>query len=124
MNERIDALARKIEHDADFLASALAAYARAENLCDEDLALRLGCTSEQLGPIRLCRTPRPTPLQFQHDVDRIATAFQIQSDVIAEAVRLADALAALAHLNGGAGYLMAARDRDHSDVNDDTEEEP
>jgi hypothetical protein len=119
MSDRVEALARRVEDDPDFLASALAAYARAEGLSDVELAKRLGCLLTRLSAIRLCRTPRSAAGQFQQDVDRIAAAFQIDSAVIADAVRLSEALRALGATDERGGYLMAARDRTEGEADED-----
>jgi transcriptional regulator with XRE-family HTH domain len=111
MSKRLDALARRLETESDFLASALATYADAENLSDEDLATRLGCETSRLAAIRLCRMPRSAPAHFRQDINRIAEAFQIDALVLAEAVRLATTVAAFDSRESNAGYLMAARDR-------------
>ena len=111
MSDRMDALAKRVEGDPDFLAWALAAYARAEDLDLAQLAARLGCLPSRLSAIQLCRLPREHAPYFQQDVERIAETFQIDRMVIAEAVRLATALATLRQTSG-VGYLMAARDRD------------
>lgn len=115
MSERLAALAKRAEGDPYFLAQALAAYAHAEGLTDAALAQRLGCLPSRLSAIRLCRKPRPEATQFQHDVDRIAEAYQIDGGVIAEAVRLADALAALGQMGDEGGSLLAARDRERDE---------
>jgi hypothetical protein len=122
MSERIAALARRVEGDAFFLAAALSTYARAEGLSDAQLARRLGCTPAQLSAVRLCRKPRNSTREFQQDVERIAAAFQIDSTVIAEAVRLNDALRALGQTHEDGGFLMAARDRDTTAAGDEPEE--
>lgn len=111
MSERIDALARRLESEDDFLASALAVYARAENLSDNVLAERLGCEVSRLGAIRLCRMPRREAPHFRQDIGRIAGAFQIDALALAEAVRLANSLAELEARDGAQGFLIAARDR-------------
>lgn len=111
MSERMNALARRLETDSEFLASALATYANAENLSEEDLATRLGCETSRLVAVRLCRTPRSAPAYFRQDIVRIAETFQIDALVLAEAVRLANSLAAFAQRGNATGSLMAARDR-------------
>ena len=110
MSERINALARRLETEGDFLASALAIYARAENLGDEDLAKRLGCEPAQLAAIRLCRMPRDARPYFQRDIERIAAEFHIDALVLATAVRLANSLVKLDPEQDSAGSLIAARD--------------
>jgi hypothetical protein len=113
---RLDALARRVVDDPFFLGEALAAYARSEGLDDAGLAAALGCSVEGLARLRLCR--RPDPARFGADVARIAERFGARADALAEAVRRADALAALRDASAGAaeaGLLMAARDRDEDD---------
>jgi hypothetical protein len=113
MSQRIESFARRVADDPFFLAPALAAYARSEGLSDEALAARLGCPVNQLSRLRLCRRPREEPEQFREDIARVAEAFSIDADVLAAAVRRADALAAFRDAaSGDAGLLMAARDRD------------
>ncbi len=119
--DRIERLARRIEGDSLFLAAALAAYARSEGLDDHELAARLGCAVETLGPLRLCLRPRPE--RFAADVDEIASRFGVDDERLAEAVRRADALARMPRRAPGRpveGLLMAARDR----APDDAEVEP
>lgn len=117
MPGRIDALARRVESDPEFLASALADYARSEGLDDEGLAAVLGCSVTVLGPLRLCLRPRPQAGQFRTDVDEIATRFGVRRDALVEVVRRADALAALRRPPSSQehGLLMAARDRAQDD---------
>jgi hypothetical protein len=118
MSERVAALARRVESDPFFLAEALTTYARAEALSEDQLAARLGCSPLQLDALRLCRRPRGSARDFQRDVERIAAAFQIDATIIAEAVRLADALRAFGNTSDDAGFLMAARDREIDEAHD------
>jgi hypothetical protein len=123
MSKRLDALARRLEGEREFLASALATYAGAENLSDDDLAGRLGCDPAQLAALRLCRMPRAAPAEFRQDIDRIADAFQVDALVLAEAVRLASSLAAFKQRGSSSGTLMAARDREEGRVGGEDGEE-
>jgi hypothetical protein len=98
--------------DPFFLGSALAEYARSEGLDEAELAAALGCSSEALARLRLCRRPDPAPERFLDEVELIAHRFGARPEVVAEAVRRADALVALREPALGArGLLMAARDR-------------
>ena len=125
MSPRIEALARRVESDPFFLAFSLASYARSERLSDAALAVRLGCDRDQLSRIRLCRRPRPEPALFQEDIARVAAAFNISGDVLAQAVRRADALSALRPApSHNAGLLMAARDREDDGASVDDETSP
>lgn len=121
MSEQMAALAKRVEEDPHFLAWALAVYAQAEDLTSAQLAARLGCLPSRLLAIQLCRLPRPDPPYFRQDVDRIADAFHIDRQVIAEAVRLATTLARFRQ-PGVVGSLMAARDR--ADVEPGTDGQP
>lgn len=114
MADRLDALARRVQSDPAFLAAALADYARSERLDERGLAAALGCPPEQLSALRLCRRPRAEPAgQFRRDVEQIGARFGVRADVLAEAVRRADALAALRQAAAAErGTLMAARDRE------------
>lgn len=125
MVEPIAELARRVEADPFFLASALAEYARSEGLDSSELAAWLGCSAAILPRLALCRRPRPSPY-FQADVDRIAARFGVRPDALARVARRADVLATLrrpatrdegvkgsgpATEDRAAGLLMAARDR-------------
>jgi hypothetical protein len=123
MSERLAALAQHVENDSFFLAEALSTYARAEGLSDDQLAQRLGCAQDQLDAVRLCRRPRGSAREFQHDVDRIAAVFQIDAKVLAEVVRRDDSLRAFRGVaDSRAGYLMAARDFEPNEAGDEPEE--
>lgn len=112
MSSRLAALALRVGDDPFFLASALAVYAESEAMDDEQLAAQLGCPVATLVPLRLCRRPRPGPPFFRRDVDVIAARFGLRADMLAAAVRRADAVTALRQETAGAeGVLMAARDR-------------
>ena len=127
MAERLDALARRVQTDPAFLAAALADYACSERLDEHGLAAALGCPPEQLSPLRLCRRPRAEPAgQLRRDVEQIAARFGVRADVLAEAVRRSDVLAALRReATGERGTLMAARDReDDAAPADDPSGEP
>lgn len=110
--EHLAALARRVEDDPFFLASALKAYAESEGLADGPLAERLGIPTEALPALRLCRRPDPGAQGFRRDVDRIATRFGIRGGAIAQVIRQADALNALHGASKApGGELRAARDR-------------
>jgi len=115
MTNRIEALARRIQNDSFFLASALSDYAQSEGLNDLDLANKLDCSLEVLSSLRLCRRPRREPAFFRQDVEQITSRFGLKSTVLAEVVRRSDALSALRRGKASEeGLLMAARDRSHS----------
>ncbi|MGH3085715.1 MAG: hypothetical protein ACRDSJ_00170 [Rubrobacteraceae bacterium] len=117
MTDRIAALARRVEDEEIFLASVLADYARTENLDDQGLAERLGCPVKTLVSLRLCLRPDPEPEIFRREVDRLASRFEIDAGLLAEAIRRSDALRAMRSKAAAEeeGLLMAARDRRKED---------
>ena len=114
MANRIETLAKRVQNDPFFLASALSDYAQSEGLNDLGLASKLGCSLEVLSPLRLCRRPRQEPTSFRQDVEQITSRFGLKPNVLAEVVRRSDVLSTLRRgKTGEAGLLMAARDRSH-----------
>jgi hypothetical protein len=114
MNPYLAHLAERVAGAADFLAGALAEFARGERLDDAALAARLGCPVEILTHLRLCRMPRAQPPLFGQDVERIAARFSVNAEVLAEAVRRGQVLMNLrnveTHRTQEPGFLLAARD--------------
>jgi hypothetical protein len=109
MTDRLYALARRVRDDLFFLSSALEEYARGEGLDKAGLAAELGCAPETLGPLGLCRRPRPET--FWADIERIAERFGLVPQRLAEVIRRADTLVALRGPAVEPGWLAAARDR-------------
>jgi hypothetical protein len=82
---------------------------------DNAVAKHLGCDVATLTHLRLCRNPDRDPPHFWRDVERIANRFDIDTDTLAEVVKLGQALLRTQHpvtegVGESAGYLMAARD--------------
>ena len=50
-------LARRLENDSYFLGCPLKLYANSTDLEEQELAERLGCSSETLVLLQLCRAP-------------------------------------------------------------------
>ncbi len=128
MTSRLARLARRVEDDPAFLASALKQYATSEGLDGRGLAAALSCSVEALARLALCRRPRPAPPWFRQDVDRIAARFGANADALAAIVRRADALGRLRDVDvGERGLLIAARDQDGAaptDAAPDDERQP
>jgi hypothetical protein len=119
MNPFLAHLAERLADAPDFLACALAEYARSERLADAALAAWLGCSVDTLTHLRLCRMPRGQAPLFWQDVERIAARFAVEADVLAEIARRGQSLITLRNVEGGRqqepGFLLAARDdsREH-----------
>lgn len=114
MNPYLAHLAGRVADAPDFLACALAEFARGERLDDAALAARLGCPVETLTHLRLCRMPRKEAPLFWQDVERIATRFSVNAEALAEVVRQGQGLMNLRGVGHGRerepGFLLAARD--------------
>jgi hypothetical protein len=114
MNPHLAHLAERVVDAPDFLACALAEYARSERLDDAALAERLGCSVVTLTQLRLCRMPRTEPPLFWQDVEKIAARFSVNAEALAEVVRRGQVLINLRNVEIGRtqepGFLMAARD--------------
>jgi hypothetical protein len=113
MADPLEALAARAEREPFFLASLLAAYARSEGLDDAGLAAALGCRTEDLVMVRLCRAPRTEPSEFWEDVECVAGRFGLDAERLAEAVKRGRVLERLrAAQTPEEGHLRAARDRE------------
>jgi hypothetical protein len=122
MSERIDALARRVRNDDFFLASALEQYRASEQLDEAGLAATLGCDSEILATLGLCRRPREG--HIQKDIDQIAKHFGLDAGVLAQIVRRADAVEALRRPAVEQSFTAAARDRPEESPENPIEDEP
>jgi hypothetical protein len=92
MSDHIDhpdlsSLARQAEQRAGFLAAVLAAYMTREQINDQALAARLGCSPDTLPRLRLCRVPRAA--HFDDDIARIAAYTEITVEILARVLRSA-----------------------------------
>ena len=104
-------LADRVAEQAFFLAGPLAAFAAAREMSATQLAEQLGCQEDTLDRIKLCRSPSSEELVAV--VQQIAQRFQINEDVLAEAVRLGQTLLRWQRSSiGGSGTLIAAREKE------------
>jgi hypothetical protein len=114
MNPYLNHLAQRVADAPDFLAYALAEYARGEKLADAGLAERLGCSVETLTHLRLCRMPRAKAPLFWQDVEQIAQRFSVNAELLAEIARRGQGLFHLRAASSGQkderNFLLAARD--------------
>jgi hypothetical protein len=116
VNPYLAHLARRVGDAPEFLACALTEYARSEQVDDTALAALLGCPTETLTHLRLCRMPRPQAPLFWQDVELIAARFAVDAGVLAEVTRRGQSLF---HLRSPgdchkaeSSFLLAARDDD------------
>lgn len=92
MSDHIDhpdlsSLARQAEQRSALLAAVLAAYMTREQMNDQELAARLGCSPGTLSRLRLCRVPRAA--HFDDDIARIAVYTGIPVENLARVLRSA-----------------------------------
>ncbi len=115
MSAALDHLAARVATDPEFLASALAEYARSESLDDAGLAAALGCPVADLTRLRLCGSPRPDAEHFRADVATIAGRFGFDHRTLTAIVQRGQSLARLRSgqpSEVSPGFLLAARDDD------------
>jgi hypothetical protein len=111
MPDELQALAARAEEKPFFMAWLLAAYAHSEGLDDPGLAAALGCPSEELVMLRLCRAPCTDSTEFWDDVVCIAERFGLNPDRLAEAVKRGRVVRRFqSAVQSVGGSLMAARD--------------
>jgi hypothetical protein len=106
----LEHLARRLEDDPFFLACPLTLYAKSEGLNEGSLTSRLRCSKETFAVVRLCRAPAGDAESFQDDIQRIATKFSVDAEVLAEAIRRGQAIFQMKRGTESAATLLAARD--------------
>src|SRR5688500_10899530 len=108
--------ARRMEGDAFYMASALAAYRAIEGLDDEALAALLGCGAGDLPSLALCRRPHPKSPRFQAEVQGLAEYAGVQPLALVRLLRAVNTSNALrtqrTSLPDNRGLLAAARDHE------------
>jgi hypothetical protein len=103
-----------MDRDPFFLAWAFRVYTESEAMGDPELASFLGCETDGLPALRLCRRPSSASPTFREEIRAIAGRFGLKSEALAEVLRRAEALESLRGAEGK-GLLMAARDRPEPD---------
>lgn len=105
-------------HHPYYLAGLLEAFREGENMSDAELAQYLGCPTEALPQLALCRRPEPSPPGFRSDVETIARRFGLDAKRLAHVVRTADFLLRAASAQGRpTRQLLAARELDADEDN-------
>lgn len=96
------------------LGAILGEYCRIEGVTREQLASELGCSTDLLAWLSLCR--RPAPERFANDMLKIAERLQVEGPKLVQIVRRVDAVAAIRGASNPAedaeSFVVAARDRD------------
>lgn len=116
-----------------FLAESLKEFCINRGMTEDDLAGFLGCSLELLPKLALCRRPDSDSPKFRVDIERIATAFNMQPIRLVQVIREVDSLKVLTEakpINEEApeGLLAVARDlegkeTDGTEPKDPSEEE-
>ena len=119
MSNHLENMARRLESDPFFLACPLKLYQTSEGLSEDALAASLGCSTDSLVSIWLCRAPAGEEESFQDDIGRIATRFSVDGDALAEAVRRGQALFHMTSGKAKSSTLLAARDGESEQDPDD-----
>ena len=114
MTNPLEQFVDRVRHEPYFLAYWLDVFATGNGFDETRLIEALGCTSETLQSLRLCRVPRDTGEGFREDVEIIARRFGLDPVVLGKAIKSARATLRLreAAPTQPAGFLMAARDRE------------
>lgn len=119
MATNLEHLARRLEDDPFFLACPLKLYAESEGLNEDSLAARMRCSIDTCVLVCLCRAPAGDDESFQDDIEKIATKFSVDGDVLAEAIRRGQAIFEMRRTTNVAGTLMAARDGEKKRATED-----
>jgi hypothetical protein len=103
MNEQaatnpLSSLAFRLRRDPRYMAYALAAYQRQENLSDEELAETLSVLPELVVRLALCRRPAASAPQFAEQVRELADFTLTDEAQLAGILRQVDGLEKLAAL--------------------------
>jgi len=108
-----------------FLAESLKEFRINRGMTEDDLAKFLGCSPMLLPKLALCRRPDSDSSKFRVDIERIATAFNMQPIRLVQVIREVDSLEALTEVKpiieeAPEGLLAVARDVEGKEA-DDTE---
>ena len=109
----LERLARRACTDPFFLGFRLSEYARVHDLDADALGARLGCPTERLAAVRLCRAPRTGREEFREDVLCVAAKFGVDAHARAEAAKYVPVCPRQEEsLAEPVGLVLAARDRE------------
>jgi len=124
--------ARKAAQYHFFLSEYLTEFSIINQMAEDELAQFLNCSPAILPKLALCRRPDSDSPKFRLEVERIATAFEIQPDRLARLIREVDILKAIADIRTKRqelpdGLLAVARDdedshSEHRDTDESSED--
>lgn len=113
---------QKAQNNSFFLANILNEFQQQNKFDNRALAEFLGCETQTLAQLALCRCPNFNQPTFASDIAHLANRFSLRSNHLANMIRQVVALRELRnHLNATDGkqrMLMAARDRDEDTLSD------
>jgi hypothetical protein len=101
-----------VRKDPFFLGHALAEFESLRRFDDKELVAWLGCASDSLSSLSLCRMPTSTEKSFLKDVRAIAEFASCNPDRLAQLLREVGAVSAIREgsRHNRDAFLMAARD--------------
>jgi hypothetical protein len=94
---QLQAIARKLRDDPEYMAWILAAYQKFENLTDTQLRNKLGTNEHMFARLALCKRPLPNSPDFQVQINQIAEYSNIDNLTLVNMIRHVDALTALSN---------------------------
>lgn len=121
----MEVLARKAANRDGFLGAVLKAVAAANQSTVAEVVSRIGCSSENMPRLALCRIPREAAEHFAADVRQISEFVGCDAGQLANVVREYQAVAAMRRYDPNDSHhdtmLMAARDK-KGDYDEDSED--
>lgn len=111
----MEVLARKAENRGGFFGTVLIAVAAANKTTVADVVSSIGCSSENIPRLALCKVPRESAEHFAIDVRQISEFVGCCAGQLANVVREYHAIEAMRRYDPGDSHhdimLMAARDK-------------
>jgi len=117
-------LVAKAQEDPFFMGWAIERYAHSYNMERKDIAVFLHCDENALDRLSLCKLPENTSPQFETQIQQISNYVGCDNNRLVAVIREIVAVHKFkkASLCDNEGFLMAARDRNKEDHNDDEQE--
>jgi len=117
-------LVAKAQEDPFFLGWAINRYAHSYTMKRNDIAAFLQCDENSLDRLSLCRLPESTSPQFEKQIQQISNYIGCDSNRLIAMIREIFAVYKFkeASFYENEGFLMAARDRNKEDNNNDEQD--